>query len=49
MEFLVEQRLQKARRDMKASPPDETIAPIALECEFSHLGRSSQLYRKRFG
>lgn len=49
MEFLAEQRLQKARRDIMNSSPEETISSIALQCGFSHLGRFSQLYRKRFG
>ena len=49
MEFLLEQRLQKARRDIMSSSPEETIASIALESGFSHLGRFSQNYRERFG
>lgn len=49
MEFLAEQRLQKARRDIMKSSPEDTIASIAINCGFSHLGRFSQLYRKRFG
>ena len=49
MEFLVEQRLQKARRDIRNSSPDKTIASIALDCGFSHLGRFAQIYRERFG
>ena len=49
MEFLEEQRLLKARRDIINSSPDETIGSIALKCGFSHFGRFSQHYRKRFG
>jgi len=49
MEFLSEQRLQKARRDIIKASPEATIASIAFNCGFSHLGRFSQLYRKRFG
>ena len=49
MEFLVEQRLQKARRDIMNSSPDETIGSIALKSGFSHFGRFSHIYRERFG
>lgn len=49
MEFLLEQRLMKARSDLTKSRLGKAISSIALDCGFSHLGRFSQLYRKRFG
>jgi transcriptional regulator GlxA family with amidase domain len=49
MEFLTEQRLQSARRKLLKSPPEASISSIALNCGFTHFGRFSQVYRKRFG
>ena len=49
LQFLSEQRLLKARRDITKSSPQKTIAVIALDCGFTHLGRFSQQYRRRFG
>ena len=49
MEFLTEQRLQAARRALQDSDEAESVSSIALDCGFGHLGRFSQVYRKRFG
>ncbi len=49
MEFLTEQRLQKAWEKMKRPTPEDSVASIALECGFTSFGRFAQIYRKRFG
>jgi len=50
MAFLKERRLELARnRLLCAAPGTTTVAAIALDCGFSHLGRFSGLYRARFG
>jgi AraC-like DNA-binding protein len=49
IEFLTEQRLQNARRKLLKHPSEASVASIALECGFTHLGRFSRVYRKRFG
>ena len=49
MEFLTEQQLQSARRKLLKSHPEASISSIALDCGFTHFGRFSQVYRKRFG
>ena len=49
MEFLTEQRLQSARRKLLKSHPEASISSIALDYGFTHFGRFSQVYRKRFG
>ena len=49
MQFLAECRLQKARKQLQASDSGESVTSIAYACGFSHLGRFSQAYRKRFG
>jgi AraC-like DNA-binding protein len=49
MEFLTEQRLQSAREKLLTGHLEASISSIALDCGFMHLGRFSQVYRKRFG
>jgi len=49
MEFLTEQRLQISRSRLLKSNNASSVADIALGCGFKHLGRFSQVYRKRFG
>jgi transcriptional regulator GlxA family with amidase domain len=49
MEFLTEQRLQSARNRLLKPQWEASVASIALDCGFTHLGRFSQVYRKRFG
>jgi len=49
MEFLSEQRLQSAREKLLAGHLEASVSSIALDCGFIHLGRFSQVYRKRFG
>jgi AraC-like DNA-binding protein len=49
MEFLTEQRLQYARGKLQKSHPKASVLDIAVDCGFRHLGRFSQVYRKRFG
>lgn len=48
MAFVRAQRFELARRRLLASP-GATVASIALECGFEHLGRFSVAYRARFG
>jgi len=49
MEFLTEQRLQFARKKLAKYHIGASVASIAMECGFNHLGRFSRFYRKRFG
>ena len=49
MEFLTEQRLQRAQNRLLKSDVETSVSSIALECGFTHLGRFSQVYKKRFG
>lgn len=49
LEFLTEQRLQAARSKLSKLDRKHSVASIALECGFIHLGRFSRLYRNRFG
>jgi len=49
MEFLTEQRLQSARGKLLKPRGEASVASIAMDCSFIHLGRFSQVYRKRFG
>jgi transcriptional regulator GlxA family with amidase domain len=48
MEFLRERRLALARTRLLSSP-ESTVARVALDCGFEHLGRFSGQYRARFG
>ena len=49
MEFLTEQRLQGARQKLLKQHSEDSVSSIALDYGFSHLGRFSQTYKKRFG
>ncbi len=49
MQFLAERRLQAARQALTSPYPGDTVTSIAYSCGFSHLGRFSDTYRKRFG
>ena len=49
MEFLTEQRLQCNREKLLNKHPATSVATIAMECGFNHLGRFSHVNRKRFG
>ena len=49
MEFLTELRLQRVREKLLKPHPEASISSIALDCGFTHFGRFSQVYRKRFG
>jgi AraC-like DNA-binding protein len=49
MEFLTEQRLQSVREKLLKPRPEASVSSIALGCGFTHFGRFSQVYRKRFG
>jgi AraC-like DNA-binding protein len=49
MEFLTEQRLQRVREILLKPHPQASVADIAVDCGFRHLGRFSQFYWKRFG
>lgn len=48
-EFLSEQRLQSVRQGLRKAQPEASVASIASECGFTHLGRFANAYRKRFG
>ncbi len=49
MEFLLEQRLQAAHRELLESrSAPRAISEIAYACGFTHLGRFSKQYRSRF-
>ena len=49
MEFLTEQRLHNVRNRLLKQQIGASVTSIALECGFTHLGRFSQVYRRRFG
>jgi AraC-like DNA-binding protein len=50
MAFLKQRRLELARNRLLSAPPGTTtVAEVALDCGFAHLGRFSALYRARFG
>lgn len=49
MAFLKERRLVLARTKLLDAAPGVTVAAVAYECGFEHLGRFSVLYRARFG
>jgi AraC-like DNA-binding protein len=49
MEFLTKQRLQNARERLLQPFPEDSVTSIAFNSGFNHLGRFSQMYRKRFG
>ena len=49
MEFLRNRRLDRARLALQQAPPGATVASVAHECGFAHLGRFAGAYRRRFG
>lgn len=49
MAFLKERRLAVARAKLTSARPGTTVTEVAYDCGFSHLGRFSQEYRRRFG
>lgn len=49
MQFLTESRLKCARMALRSPTAGETVTSIAEACGFSHLGRFSDIYRKRYG
>ena len=49
MEFLTEQRLLAAQAVLRKARPGETVTSVAYACGFTHLGRFSQVYKRRFG
>lgn len=48
MQFLAGARLKVARETLQTPHPDDTVTSIAYACGFSHLGRFSGAYRRRF-
>lgn len=49
-EFLTRRRLNNARRLLRsASKNSTTVATIAMECGFAHLGRFSSYYKRLYG
>ncbi|RYX96229.1 MAG: AraC family transcriptional regulator [Comamonadaceae bacterium] len=49
VQYLREVRLELAHRQLSAPEASSTVASIALDCGFLHLGRFAQAYRERFG
>jgi AraC-like DNA-binding protein len=49
MQFLADTRLRAARAALRSPCPWDSVTSIAYACGFSHLGRFSQAYFKRFG
>jgi transcriptional regulator GlxA family with amidase domain len=49
MSLLRRTRLLEARAELEAAPPGATVTRVALDCGFTHLGRFSQEYVRRFG
>ena len=49
MRYLRDARFQKARDALMCADPDESVTAIALNWGFSHMGRFSVEYRRRFG
>ncbi len=47
--FLRDIRLDSAHKEIQLSPPTVTIAEIAKRWGFSHMGRFSEVYKRRFG
>ena len=41
-------RMERARRDLLAGPPDASVTDIALRWGFRHLGRFAVLYRRHY-
>ncbi len=49
MTFVVEHRLNHARRALAHGTQEDSVTDIALRCGFLHLGRFAQQYKARFG
>jgi AraC-like DNA-binding protein len=49
MRLLRQARLAQARSELAAPRPGTTVTRVALDCGFTHLGRFSQEYVRRFG
>jgi transcriptional regulator GlxA family with amidase domain len=49
MRYLRDLRLERARAQLSRYQPGATIASVALDVGFTHLGRFSQDYAARFG
>jgi transcriptional regulator GlxA family with amidase domain len=49
MALLRRARLARARAMLQTSGPGMTVTVVALDCGFSHLGRFSTEYARRFG
>ena len=49
LEFLHGERLGQARRKLLMAPNGTTVAEIAANCGFNHLGRFALAYRDRYG
>lgn len=48
-DWVTERRLAAARVRLIKADPDELVTRIALDCGFSHMGRFSMRYRKKYG
>jgi transcriptional regulator GlxA family with amidase domain len=49
MRYLRNARFQRAREALRRATPEASITEIAMSCGFSHMGRFSAEYRRRFG
>ena len=49
MDFLKEVRLKNVRRELLNAPPRLTVTKVATDWGFTHLGRFSAEYKKKFG
>jgi transcriptional regulator GlxA family with amidase domain len=49
MSLLRRTRLAQARAELEAGRRSTTVTRVALDCGFTHLGRFSQEYVRRFG
>jgi AraC-like DNA-binding protein len=49
MQFLAECRLKSARDALQSPSPADSVSSIAYACGFSHLGRFTANYSRRFG
>lgn len=49
MQYLRDVRLGLAREQLRQADPRVTVASVALDCGFLHLGRFAQAYREKFG
>jgi len=49
MRYLHDARLRRAREDLLRADPEASVTRIAWDAGFTHLGRFSLAYRRRFG